>query len=395
MGSGTAQDPIRIGNAEDLISLDDPDIGLVGYHFVQTDDIDCAAITHWPSFAFKGHYDGNGQSIRNVGSTDKSTAASVFSKLLPVQGTSSVVHLQLEGCSLANVAVHTSIEHCRANGSSLLGQTSNSQLIDCQISDGSLVKGDVHDTQISSCRVMGRWDSWLVGGNCNSSQITDCQVMNWGLVQGRAESSQITSCQVLDGVALVLGQALGTSISDCAVIATQSITTINGFTVSGVTGLIAKTLENGSAVERCFVGGYFRPDVYFGGITGSCKSSTIRQCAVGSLNLSLPSSNQSRRIAYKHSSATLLNNASIDTNPGQDDPNGPDGKTVAAARFNQRFFEGSLGWDFDTVWEWDTANNRPSLRFGANAPQGTGQSAANGTPLQDLLTHQVQANIWL
>jgi MoxR-like ATPase len=123
---------------------------------------------------------------------------------------------------------------------------------------------------------------------------------------------------------------------------------------------------------------------------------------VGSLNLSLPSSNQSRRIAYEHSSATLLNNASIDTNPGQDDPNGPDGKTVAAARFNQRFFEDSLGWDFNTVWQWDAANNRPTLRFAAHVPQAsapgsatTNATAANSTSLEDLLTRQVQANIWL
>ena len=68
MGSGTAQDPLRITNADDLISLDDPDIGLAGYHFVQTDDIDCTAISHWPSFEFKGHYDGNGKTIRNVNS---------------------------------------------------------------------------------------------------------------------------------------------------------------------------------------------------------------------------------------------------------------------------------------------------------------------------------------
>jgi hypothetical protein len=96
----------------------------------------------------------------------------------------------------------------------------------------------------------------------------------------------------------------------------------------------------------------------------------------------------------------VQNNASIDTNPGNDDSNGQDGKTVAAARFNQRFFEGNLGWDFDTVWQWDAANNRPALRFEAHAPQATdpaasNTTAANGTPLQDLLTRQVQANIWL
>ena len=103
---------------------------------------------------------------------------------------------------------------------------------------------------------------------------------------------------------------------------------------------------------------------------------------------------QRYRIAHlSKRGAILRNNASIDSNPGTDDANGQDGKTIAAARFNQQFFEGTLGWNFDTVWRWDTANNRPTLRPSAGAAQPT--AAASTTPMQDLLTRQVQANIWL
>lgn len=408
MGSGTAQDPLRITNAEDLISLDDPDIGLAGYHFVQTDDIDCAALSHWPSFEFKGHYDGNGKTIRNVPMRtliehwyDKDAreyvryVTSLFNSL---QATSSVTNLHLENCSLAVFAAGSNIKHCRVNGAYLLRETSdNTQLIDCQVTGGYLVAGEVENTQITSCQVTG---GGLVGGGAASAQITGCQITGGGLVGGNAESSQITGCQVMDGQSLVWGQARKTNISDCAVLAEWTNASRKEYFC-----LIASTLTGGSVVERCFVGGSFsetNSDIYFGGIVGKCESSTIRQCAVGSLKLSLTynSKNNSKRIAYQCSSATLQNNASIDTNPGQDDPNGVDGKTVAAVRFNQRYFEASLGWDFDTVWQWDAANNRPTLRFGANAsqaadPAASNTTAANGTPLQDLLTRQVQANIWL
>ena len=402
MGSGTAQDPLRITNADDLISLDDPDIGLAGYHFVQTDDIDCAALSHWPSFEFKGNYNGNGKTIRNVPMRNgryylgNNYVYSVTSLFVSLQATSSVTNLHLENCSLAVFAAGCNIKHCRANGAYLLGRTSdNTQLIDCQVTGGYLVAGEVENTQITGCQVTG---GGLVGGGAASSQITGCQVTGGGLVEGNAESSQITGCQVMDGQSLVWGQARKTNISDCAVLATWSPRNINNYQ-----GLIANILENGSVVERCFVAGSFsetNSDIYFSGIAGKCESSTIRQCAVGSLNLSLRYHNQRVRITYGGSSATLQNNASIDTNPGNDDSNGQDGKTVAAARFNQRFFEGNLGWDFDTVWQWDAANNRPALRFDADAsqatdPVATNTTAANGAPLQDLLTRQVQANIWL
>ena len=435
MGSGTAQDPIRIGNADDLISLDDPDIGLAGYHFVQTYDIDCAAISHWPSFAFKGHYDGNGKAIRNI----KGTSFSIFSAL---QGASSVSHLRLESCSLATEAAGSRIEHCHATEANLLGSTSDrTQLLDCHVSGGFMVGGEIKDTQISGCKVT---DGVLVGGNAESAKIIHCEVKGGDLVSGNvnetqimgcqvtagfgvggnANNAKITHCQVIDGNALVLLDASNTHISNCVVVMNwrmkdkhSSLTeNLGGFgsviamsmspykrglqCIGGISGKVI----NSSTIEQCFVAGSFSKfkdkSYYFGAITGSCEYGTIRQCGVGSLTLKLTSASQRKRIVGELTSATLDNNASIDTNPGQDDPNGVDGKTVAAVRFNQRYVEGSLGWDFDTVWQWDAANNRPTLRFGANASQAADPAAsntttANGTPLQDLLTRQVQANIWL
>lgn len=440
MGSGTAQDPLRIANAEDLISLDDPDISLAGYHFVQTDDIDCSAISHWPSFEFKGHYDGRGKCISKLSGGN----AGVFRR---IQATSSVVHLRLEACALAQTAEKSSIKNCQVHAAHLLGEASEVQVTDCQVSGASLVTGNASSTKITHCQVTG---GGLVVGDASSTQITDCQVTGGNLVTGNATSTQITDCQVTggslvkwgvtstqitdcqvgggavvegdaresriircgvsDGLPLVVGAAFKTQIEDCSVVLDWSPSMCGQYI-----GPIARWLADGCVVERCFAAGrcdatadaiaftFVGPrDVYFGGIVGEGHNSAIRHCAVGSIELLVRFSKEIKRIVHAKTSLQLQNNASIDTNPGQDEPDGPDGKTVAAARFNQRFFEGSLGWDFDTVWQWDAANNRPALRFAAPAPQAseagpaaTLDTAASGKPLEDLLTRQVQANIWL
>lgn len=388
-GSGTAQDPIRIETAEDLVSMDDPDIAMAGLHFIQTADIDCASITHWPSFAFKGHYDGNGKTIRNVIKVNKDKPASVFSAL---QATSSVTHLRLEGCCLAETVDGSLVQHCHVTGANLVGSTSgNTKLLTCQVTSGGLVSGDAKDTQITDSQVTG---GGLVAGKATTTQITNCQVTNGELVGGEITNSQIARCQVMEGQCLVSGQASKTHISDCAVVSKW----IGGH-VRSSRGLIAARFVNSSVVERCFVAGEFSPstvvDVLFCGIAGFCELSTIRQCAVGPLKVTVSGLRCNYRIALPDSSTTLQNNASTDTNPGIDDANRSDGKTVAAARFNQRFFEGSLGWDFDTVWQWDSANNRPTLRLNASTDAAAAPPSASRSPTQDLLTRQVQANIWL
>lgn len=374
VGSGTAQDPILIGCADDLINMDDPGIAQAGYHFIQTADIDCSGISHWPSVVFKGHYNGNGKKLRNVTARSKitdlglfglvfATETSVFSSL---QADSTVTDLRLEACQLASAAEGCLIERCSVTDANLVGSTSG------------------------------------------HTKIGNCQVTNGWLVAGAANNTQIARCQVFDGEGLIGGIADSTDVYDCAVVLKLKISsTTSDEPLGGVAPLL-----RAAVVARCFVAGTVEGKTgNFGGIVGKAKSSTIRQCAigplqgVGALNEALNAVvgfygrvRRSRsRILQISEGASLENNASIDANPGNDEPNGPDGKTVAAARFNQRFFESSLGWDFDTVWQWDAANNCPALRLGADArpPVSAVSQSADGSPLQDLLTRQVQANIWL
>lgn len=69
------------------------------------------------------------------------------------------------------------------------------------------------------------------------------------------------------------------------------------------------------------------------------------------------------------------------------------GKTVAIALQTQRYFEFTLGWDFENVWEWDEANNRPVLRNLATA--ASPKSTTNTTGMEDLLLQQIRNNVWL
>lgn len=401
-GSGFAQDPIRITSADDLQAMDDPAIREQGFYFVQTQDIDCAHLTSWPVFAFKGHYDGNGKSIRNLPATgglgvaaNLSTgnfggvANAIASKLESaarrltstylfdsIHGISSVTHLTLDGCGLAKTIQGSRVAHCTAIGAPLVGSTSGrTEIAHCQVLNGALVNGPAEETTIHHCQVTG---AALVNGDT-------------------AKKTQINRCQVIDGAALVWGSASDTQISDCAVTMKWGDTPPQNNSEYFL-GFIACTLSKGSVVERCFGMGDFSKDskdrwdnfTHFGGITGKCGNSTIRQCAIGPHAVDLSGT---KRIAYEKKGATLDNNAAVDSVAGNDDPNGLDGKTVAAARLNQRFLEDSLGWDFAKVWRWDDANNRPAPRLeAANAFESHTEA---GAPIEDLLTRQVLANIWL
>ena len=105
----------------------------------------------------------------------------------------------------------------------------------------------------------------------------------------------------------------------------------------------------------------------------------------------------------------LFNNYSLDQNKmgnrnyGAGDKDGQQGQSISAQLATQRFFENTLGWDFENVWCWDDANNQPALRHAGVGARPAGLQAAvaslaapaDDTSMADLLTQQVQANIWL
>ena len=137
---------------------------------------------------------------------------------------------------------------------------------------------------------------------------------------------------------------------------------------------------------------------YFSGITSHCKNdSEIRYCAIGKCKKEI---RWNGRIAGKISEEfNSIRNISIDINNSSSN-NACDGESVSANLFKQRYFENTLGWDFDTVWMWDEQKNHPVLRqVGVQADtSGTTEekkAVSAQTNTDDLLTQQIRANIWL
>lgn len=309
-GSGTAQDPLLIQTVEDLMDLSRQDVGLKGYYFRQTADIDCSGLSSWTDIPFKGQYDGSGKTIKSnkkAGMFYDLTLCELFSS---IQVKSSIKNLKLKDLRLASTAEGSYITHCFSNVNLVRDTASNCTITDC------LIVLDIDEIDDDA----------------------------WGLNFGG----------------------------------------------------IAKILSKGSLVERCFIEGTLESNYSFYGIAAECSDSTVRQCALGRIILTGGSRLQGRIAGGYIYGSKLENNASIDRNPGNGDINGKDGKTVPAALFKQRYFEHTLNWDFETVWQWDDKEDRPALRsVGIGAAPQQAKPAAQQTSTTDLLTQQIRANIWL
>ncbi len=132
----------------------------------------------------------------------------------------------------------------------------------------------------------------------------------------------------------------------------------------------------------------------FSGITYLLKEkSEIRQCAIGKCKEEVK---WKARIAAKiERNSVSSNNISIDSNPSSSDK-AHDGESVSENLFKQRYFENTLGWDFDTVWMWDHEKDHPVLRqVGVRADTSGTPAAPTQANTADLLTQQIRANIWL
>jgi MoxR-like ATPase len=364
-GSGTEHDPILIQSLHDFIDISRPDVGTRGYYFKQTADIDCASLTHWSPMNFQGHYDGGENSIKNL-LKNADNLHYVFSH---IHSKSSITKLKLNGCTLVNFIEGSRIAYCQ--------------------SDVSLIT------------------------NANGCQISKCEVNN--LVSDMATNCQISECNSTKSN--LIENATDCGIADCVV----NIDVKVSYNTS--LGCIALRATKDSRIERCFVTGVIQQYSYSNssGIVWMCNDSTIQNCCVGVLKIT-KHGNDIRfgtiknenffRIAHKTLKPTLKNNVAIDNitfhgSPyqGSDDANGKDGKTLAKIMFNPRYLELTLGWDFENVWEWDDANNRPALRkpLASKTYSNVQQKDIDGNSIknlflkkeEDLLLQQIRANIWL
>ena len=388
-GSGTQRDPLLIETVDDFLDLERPEVGQQGYYFRQMADLDISGVSTWPSIQFKGSYHGQGHSIQDA---KKTQVRWLFHKIDNGQ----IIGMQLVGIGLANAVNNTKIGACQ--------------------SDGILVNTAVGGNFLS-CEVQG----WLTDSVSNA-EITSCRV---GSIEKKKKNCQIRYCQSSEP--LVWNEIKKSSVSDCLVVLNVKKTD-NLIRQGGITRILDQTL-----VERCLVTGKWSGHVRFSGIATSVKNkSSVRQCALGDLKVMGENTYWDGILAYEQEASNFSNNIVLDSiyadeslfyrneailyyNAFISSSSGTTktlsallevrnkdlcGESVAAARFNQRYFENTLGWDFSTVWAWDDQKNHPILRqvgLQAGKNHSPTQQKLNSTesPTEDLLTQQVRANIWL
>ena len=137
-------------------------------------------------------------------------------------------------------------------------------------------------------------------------------------------------------------------------------------------------------------------------IAVECDNSTVKECAVGIVtgisgitivNKSLSKTVLEKNISIESNWDGFFQSLGFDTTS---DINSIYGQSIASALFTQHYFEHTLGWDFDTVWQWDAANNRPALRaINAGTTGLTPEPTKTAAHTTDLLTQQIRANLWL
>lgn len=194
-GSGTEHDPLLIDTVEHLVDLARPEIGQQGYHFKQTDDLDCRAITTWPEIHFKGHYHGNKKSIRIR-----------------------------EGTKLFKKISESSIRNLLLSGGLLAGEAENESTITACETDVSLIE-IAKDCSIKNCHA----NYFLIKEHAINCNIAFCHT-NGPLIKEYADHCTISDCLITLG---------DNKLSE----------TIAGEKVGG----ISKVFQNKTIAERCFV----------------------------------------------------------------------------------------------------------------------------------------------
>jgi len=375
-GSGTEQDPILIETLHDLAGLERPEVGQQGYWFRQTADIDARALTSWLNISFRGHYDGEGHTITYAQPRTPEEIKALFQNVQPA---SQIVQLRLQGVGLAKKASGSEITAC-ASSVHLLGEVNDSKIYHCEAGWNLLHPG---------------WNKQWGETKTQNCTISQCRA-GGALIGGDVEKSTIRQCRT--GNVLILETAVCCTIQDCQV-------QVNGPKMlpanHGIDGGIAHTLDT-TLVEHCYVARDAAsnpyPDTFVGIAIGARGhfGTTIRGCALGVFK----ADKLDGRIVQSHNQVcTLENNIALDCHKGTSDPNGKDGQSVSAALWTQHYFEHTLGWDFDTVWQWSTAQKQPELRaagvdaFQQRQPATVAPAAKEG--MGDLLTEQLRANFWL
>lgn len=375
-GSGTEYDPFIMRNAADFMRLTRDEVSSAGYYFSQEADIEISSTSHLGKIKFKGVYQGNAFKITfetNGILFDQVLNGSEVSGVHVTHGTltRSAVGAKFTAITTRKWVVYERADRCEFNS--------------CESYEG-IVGCYAEKIKFNECLSYKS----LISDNMNSHprDVKDC-IVNDCMI----ELSNIRTTYV-GGVAT--GVAKSTSVRNLFVC------------MEGYDRSICKNISGiARSGDDCVVSG-----CVIGKVMNAEKNKGVIGSSFFMTSMATPAStskiNNVFNLFYKENDSgnNLLNDnyLSVSASGFKCDKNAmPDHKSIGGGiipdeAFNQDFFENILGWDFDSIWQWNAQHNRPELqRVGVAALKKTSASIENEqsqTPLP-VLDDELKQNIWL
>lgn len=341
-GSGTEADPLQVTCLEDLLELAEPHIGQKGYYFVQTADIDGSQVKTWNDIVFEGHYDGMGFNIFIKENKNNHIGGSFWAAI----GDNDEF-----GCSVFySIQNNSTLKNIKINGGGLSKELENSYIENCD-SNLSLLQS------VNSVKIK----------NCSSGKSI---ISIYRIQSGFFKDAVIDSCSAGNSIINADMDIDNCTLNNCS---------SNNFLISS------------SNIKNCLIANCFGGNSLIYSSSSNSSTSTVSNCTITAcLSIKTQVDFGETRSDYRKFEGTTFNTCAV-VNGFQ-----ANGKTLDASQWKQRYFENNMGWDFDNVWVWNDAGNRPELQYvgvGAAQPQAKSQNPQEG--MEDLLGVELRENIWL
>ena len=319
-GKGTAANPYKIQNVEDLKKLAQKVNGGEAYantYFKLTANIDLNNEPNWTPIGksglpFQGTFDGDGYQIANLKITGGSYAG-LFG--------------YTKGADANAVAV---IQNCNVTGE-----------VNGYNHTGGIVGDAGINTKILNCSFQGNVEGngenrgGIVGDTSSGCEVSGCYV-----------TGTVTGGSAVGGIA---GWGVGT-IKNCYALANVTATGVNA---GGIAGYYCSNFT----IENCYYSGNVSASGSAGGIAGIALGGTIQNCV--SLAESVTGSNANRIAGYKNGETLTANYAWRDTTvSGSATPDGAD-LTYTNGTLSKQFSD--IFNDTDSAWKF-TNNGLPILK---------------------------------
>ncbi|SPZ45271.1 ATPase ravA [Plesiomonas shigelloides] len=378
-GSGTEYDPFIIRSTADFMRLTRDDISCAGYHFSQEADIEISSTSHLGKIKFKGVYQGNafkitfenngmlfdqvlnGSEVSGInvtnGTLTKSAAGARFTAITTAYW---VVYERADMCEFNSCKSYEGIVGCYAEKSNFNECLSYKSLVSDDINK---YPRDVKCCEVNNCMVeLNHIESTCVGG----------------VTTGTAKSTVVRNlfvCMEVDDDFLCKNiSGIAQDGDDCVVSGCVIGDVMNAERNKGVSNHSAFGDSMGRAFRLAMQGKFISVFNLF------CHENDSVNNLLSDNYLSASASE------FKHANNAMPDHKSIG------------GGIIPDEAFNQDFFENILGWDFDSIWQWNAQHNRPELqRVGVAALKKTSASFENEqsqTPLP-VLNDELTQNIWL